>query len=117
VASKKAVILTLPNLTNASMAGTSDSTLTPTMQTIEENIKLAGIEFCPAELQAAIDDGRQWLAKGRTLYAIRRTENGGFSACPVYNERGDLPLVSRGRFVMLNAASANALVGFELCLS
>jgi hypothetical protein len=87
------------------------------MKTIEENIKLAGIEFRPVEIQTAIDDGREWLAKGRTLYAIRQSENAGFSACPVYKERGDLPLVSRGRFVLLNSASANALVGFELCLS
>ncbi len=86
------------------------------MQTIEETTKLAGIEFRPAELQTAIDDGREWLAKGRTLYAIRQSISG-FSACPVYKERGDLPLVSRGRFVLLNAASTNALVGFELCLS
>ena len=87
------------------------------MQTIEKTTKLAGIELRPAEIQAAIDNGREWLAKGRTLYAIRRTENGGFSACPVYKERGNLPLVSRGRFILLNAAAANTLVGFELCLS
>ena len=86
------------------------------MKTIEETAKLAGIDFRTDELQAALDDGRQWLAKGRTLYAIRQSISG-FSACPVYKERGDLPLVSRGRFVLLNAASANALVGFELCLS
>jgi len=87
------------------------------MKTIEETTKLAGIEFRPAEIQAAIDAGREWLAKGRTLYAIRQSVNGGFSACRVYKERGNLPLVSRGRFVLLNAASAHALVGFELCLS
>jgi hypothetical protein len=87
------------------------------MKSIEEITKLAGIEFRPADIQAAIDDGREWLAKGRTLYAIRQSENAGFSACPVYKERGNVPLVSRGRFVLLNATSANALVGFELCLS
>ena len=87
------------------------------MKTNEETIKLAGIDFRADELQSALDDERQWLAKGRTLYAVKRSANAGFSACPVYKERGDLPLVSRGRFVLLNADSANALVGFELCLS
>ena len=82
-----------------------------------ENLMLAGIEFRAAEIQDALDDGKEWLAKGRTLYLVRNSVNAGFSARPVYKERGNLPLVSRGRFVLLNAADANSLVGFELCLS
>jgi len=82
-----------------------------------ETIKIAGIEFRPAEIRAAIDDGREWLAKGRTLYFVSYSRNAGFAACPVYKERGDLPLTSRGRFALLNAAAANSLVGFNLCLS
>ena len=87
------------------------------MMKTNENLKLAGIDFRAAEIQTAIDDGKEWLAKGRTLYAVKSSANAGFSACPVYEERGNLPLVSRGRFVLLDAASANSLVGFELCLS
>jgi len=82
-----------------------------------ETIKTAGIEFCPAELQSAIDDGREWLAKGRTLYFVSHSRNAGFAARPVYKERGSLPLTSRGRFALLNAAAANSLVGFDLCLA
>ena len=78
---------------------------------------LAGIEFRAAEIKDAIEDGREWLAKGRTLYLVGHSENAGFSARPVYKERGDLPLVSRGRFVLINATTANILVGFDLCLS
>ena len=78
---------------------------------------LAGIEFRAAEIQSAIDYGKEWLAKGRTLYLVGYSENAGFSARPVYKERGNLPLVSRGRFALLNAAAANSLVGFDLCLS
>jgi hypothetical protein len=82
----------------------------------KETTKLAGIEFRPVEIHDAINDGREWLAKGRTLYFVSYSRNAGFSARPVYKERGSLPLVSRGRFVLLDAADANALVGFELCL-
>lgn len=82
----------------------------------QENVKIAGIEFCPAEIQSAIDSGREWLVKGRTLYFVRQSRNAGFSACPVYKERGSLPLVARGRFRLLTAAEANALTGFDLCL-
>lgn len=83
----------------------------------QENVIIAGIEFCPAEIQLAIDSGREWLVKGRTLYAVRSSTNAGFSACPVYKERGSLPLVARGRFRLLTAREANSLVGFELCLA
>jgi len=82
-----------------------------------ETIKIAGIEFRPAEIRAAIDDGREWLAKGRTLYFVSHSRNAGFAARPVYKERGSLPLTSRGRFALLNAAAANSLMGFDLCLS
>lgn len=82
-----------------------------------ETLTLAGIEFRAAEIKDALDDGREWLAKGRTLYLVGYSENAGFSARPVYKERGNLPLVSRGRFALLNAAAANSLVGFDLCLS
>ncbi len=87
------------------------------METENKTVTLAGIEFRPAEIRAAIDDGREWIAKGRTLYLVGYSENAGFSARPVYKERGSLPLVSRGRFALLDAASANSLVGFELCLA
>jgi len=83
----------------------------------ENTLMLAGIEFRAAEIQEAIDDGKEWLAKGRTLYLVGYSENAGFSARPAYKERGNLPLVSRGRFTLLNAAAANSLVGFDLCLS
>ena len=82
----------------------------------QENETIAGIEFRPAEIQSAIDSGREWLVKGRTLYLVRHSINTGFSARPVYKERGNLPLVSRGRFALLNSAAANSLVGFNLCL-
>lgn len=87
------------------------------MRTENKTLTLAGIEFRPAEIQSAIDDGKEWLAKGRTLYLVGYSKNAGFSARPVYKERGSLPLVSRGRFALLNASAANSLVGFELCLS
>lgn len=87
------------------------------MKAENETLTLAGIEFRPAEIQSALDDGREWLAKGRTLYLVSHSENAGFSARPVYKERGSLPLVSRGRFSLLNSAAANSLVGFNLCLS
>jgi len=86
------------------------------METETETLKLAGIEFRAFEIKSAIDDGKEWLAKGRTLYLVRHSINTGFSARPVYKERGNLPLVSRGRFSLLNAVAANSLVGFELCL-
>jgi len=85
------------------------------MKTEKETI--AGIEFRPAEIRAAIDDGREWLAKGRTLYFVSHSENAGFSARPVYWQRGNLPLVARGRFRLMTAGEANYLVGFELCLA
>ena len=82
----------------------------------QENETIAGIEFRPAEIQSAIDSGREWLVKGRTLYLVRQSRNAGFSACPVYKERGSLPLVARGRFLLMTAGEANSLVGFDLCL-
>lgn len=86
-----------------------------TMKT--ENETIAGIEFRPAEIRAAIDSGREWLAKGRKLYFVSHSENAGFSARPVYKERGSLPLVERGRFLLMTALEANSLIGFELCLA
>lgn len=79
-------------------------------------LKLAGIEFEPAEIAAAVNDGKTFIAKGRTLYTLRQSQ-GVYYASPVYKERGTLPLVSRGRFVLLTAAAANKLIGFELCLA
>jgi hypothetical protein len=115
--SKKAETLTLPNSMNANTAEISDHTHTHTQTRKTEHETIAGIEFRPAEIRAAIDDGREWLVKGRTLYFVSHSRNAGFSARPVYKERGNLPLVSRGRFALLDAASANSLVGFELCLA
>ena len=82
-----------------------------------ETETIAGIEFRPAEIRAAIDEGREWLAKGRTLYLVSHSRNSGFSARQVYKERGSLPLVARGRFRLMTAGEANSLVGFELCLA
>lgn len=79
-------------------------------------LKIAGIEFEPAEITTAVNDGKTFLAKGRTLYTLRQSQ-GVYYASPVYKERGALPLVSRGRFVLLTAAAANKLIGFELCLA
>jgi hypothetical protein len=78
---------------------------------------IVGIEFCTDEIQSAIDDGREWLAKGRKLYALQVTCHGLCVAREVYKERGTLPLASKGRFHLLTAREANALVGFELCIS
>ncbi len=79
-------------------------------------LKIAGIEFEPAEITTAVNDGKTFLAKGRTLYTLRQSQ-GVYYASPVYKERGALPLVSRGRFALLTAAAANKLIGFELCLA
>jgi len=82
-----------------------------------ETETIAGIEFRAAEIQEAIDDGREWLAKGRKLYFVSYSRNAGFSARQVYKERGNLPLAARGRFRLMTAGEANSLVGFELCLA
>ena len=82
-----------------------------------ETETIAGIEFRLAEIRAAIDEGREWLAKGRMLLFVSHSDNAGFSARPVYKERGSLPLVARGRFRLMTAGEANALVGFDLCLA
>jgi len=87
------------------------------MKTESKTVTLAGIEFLPAEIRAAIDSGREWLAKGRTLYFVSHSVNAGFSARPVHKERGNLPLVARGRFLLMTAGEANSLIGFELCLA
>ena len=87
------------------------------MKTENKTVTLAGIEFLPAEIRTAIDDGRDWLAKGRMLHFVSHSRNAGFSARPVYKERGSVPLVARGRFLLMTAGEANSLVGFELCLA
>lgn len=79
-------------------------------------LKIAGIEFELAEITTAVNDGKTFIAKGRTLYILRQSQ-GVYYASPVYKERGTLPLVSRGRFVLLTAAAANKLIGFDLCLA
>jgi hypothetical protein len=86
------------------------------MKTENKTVTLAGIEFLPAEIRAAIDEGREWLAKGRALYFVNHSGNAGFSARQVYKERGNLPLVARGRFRLMTAGEANSLVGFDLCI-
>ena len=91
--------------------------LIKTMKTENKTVTLAGIELLPAEIRTAIDDGREWLAKGRMLHFVSHSENAGFSARPVYKERGSLPLVARGRFRLMTAREANSLVGFELCIA
>jgi hypothetical protein len=87
------------------------------MKTEQKTVTLAGIEFRPAELRTAIADGREWIAKGRTLYFVSHSENAGFSVRPVYHERGSLPLVSHGRFALLDSVAVKSLIGFELCLA
>jgi hypothetical protein len=87
------------------------------MKTENKTVTLAGIPFLPAEIRAAIGEGREWLAKGRMLHFVSHSRNAGFSARPVYNERGSLPLVARGRFRLMTAGEANSLIGFELCLA
>jgi hypothetical protein len=87
------------------------------MKTENKTVTLAGIEFRAAEIQEAIDDGNEWLAKGRALYFVSHSANAGFSARQVYKERGNLPLVAKGRFLLMTAGEANSLVGFELCLA
>jgi len=82
-----------------------------------ETETIAGIEFRLAEIRAAVDEGREWLAKGRTLHFVSYSRNAGFSARPVYKERGSLPLVARGRFRLVTAREANSLIGFDLCLA
>ena len=77
---------------------------------------LAGVELTTQELNDALTNGNRFLAKGRTLYAIFSDLHGVYSR-PVYKERGSLPLVARGRFILADAKTANALVGFELCLA
>jgi hypothetical protein len=87
------------------------------METENKTVTLAGIQFLPAEIRAAIGEGREWLAKGRKLYFVSHSENAGLSARPVYKERGSLPLVARGRFRLMTALEANSLICFELCLA
>lgn len=84
---------------------------------MKTSIKLAGIELTQSELSEAIANGKTFLAKGKTLYAILTNSQGVTFARPVYNERGTLPLVPRGRFAMLTGAEANKLCGIELCLA
>jgi len=77
-------------------------------------MRLANIEFAPNEIALAMSEGKNFLAKGRTLYAICRNCQGTLHARPIYNERGVLPLVARGRFVLMTSRQANKIVGFEL---
>lgn len=84
---------------------------------MRNNIKLAGVEFSASEVSDALSDGKSFIAKGRKLYAIKTTTQGATYAQEVYNERGPMPLVARGRFCFMTAKQANKIIGFELCLA
>ena len=75
---------------------------------------IAGIEFGKGELSRAMSEGKTYIAKGRMLYALSFA-NGKVSARSFYVERGALPLVARGRFLLLTATEASKLAKINFC--
>jgi len=82
-------------------------------ETTQAHYKAGNILISRQELSEAVDRGCTAILAGRTAYAIHTTRTG-FQISKAYTERGPLPLVGRGRFIMTTAEHANRVIGFGL---
>lgn len=82
---------------------------------MNETIIKAGTVFLKEEkLRELFEQGNIFLVTYKTAREIRYSRNCGWHFAIVHNYRGKLPLVGRGRFVALNAARTNSLIGHDL---
>ena len=80
-----------------------------------EKVKIANVEFRIEELQDLyFNQDKKFIVKHNAIFQIHYSENAGFSAIKIYKYSGNLPLVKRGRFILVNAKKVNDLLGKEL---
>lgn len=87
------------------------------MHTTQNKVYRAGsIKLTEKELQDATDKGCVAIIGYKTAWAIATTCSG-FQITKAYHTRASVPLMSRGRFCMLDAKDANKLIGYEIFAS
>ena len=75
----------------------------------DDIVKIGSVELTFAECSNAVARGDMFMVVGRFIYQLMFSKNVGWHGLKLYQERGTLPLMSRGRFLLTNSTHAAKL--------